>query len=144
MLQDALEYPDEQGSLGSSPASEVRRHPPVSQAEQQKPSPPVSSSAPESSDAEALQNLLLEWIGTPDWLTSETFLQDHPQLLMEESEHVLALLSQHQTDKRIRAMLVTHFQLLHTARQQGGRLPILYFKIQKLKLLLKSIAGRAW
>jgi tetratricopeptide (TPR) repeat protein len=119
MPQDAPEYPDEQGSLSLAPEAGARRHPPVSQAEQQEPSPLVDSSAPESSDAEALQNLLLEWISTPDWLTSEAFLQDHPLLLREESEHVLALLSQHQTDKRIRAMLVAHLQLLHTARRQG-------------------------
>jgi hypothetical protein len=64
-------------------------------------------------------NLLLPWIGTPDWSTSQAYLQIHSELLTEAATQVLITLTQHQPDQHFQELFTLHQQLLQKARQQG-------------------------
>src|SRR6266480_105312 len=70
-------------------------------------------------DPDELVALLLSWIRTPDWSTSQTYLQAHPELLTEAATQVLATLIQHQPDQQVHELLMLHQQLLQIAGQQG-------------------------
>ncbi|GHO56224.1 hypothetical protein [Ktedonobacter robiniae] len=71
-------------------------------------------------DPEELIALLLGWLRTPDWLTSQKYLQAHAELLTEAAEQaLLATLAESQIDLRAHQILTTHYLLLQTARQQG-------------------------
>jgi tetratricopeptide (TPR) repeat protein len=70
-------------------------------------------------DLDDLVDLLLAWIRTPDWSTSETYLQTHSELLTEAAAQVLATLTQRQPDQRVHEFLTLHQQLLQIAGQQG-------------------------
>jgi len=63
--------------------------------------------------------LLLTWIRTPDWPTSQAYLQTHPELLTDGAVQVLAALAQHQPDPQARELLTQYQLLLQTARQHG-------------------------
>src|SRR5712692_11650025 len=62
---------------------------------------------------------LAAWIRTPDWSTSQTYLQAHPELLTEAAAQVLATLTQHQPDQQVHELLMLHQLLLQIAGQQG-------------------------
>src|SRR5713226_7329930 len=70
-------------------------------------------------DSDDLVVLLLSWIRTPDWSTSQTYLQAHPELMEEAAAQVLATLTQHQRDLQVHELLMLHQQLLQIAGQQG-------------------------
>jgi len=70
-------------------------------------------------DFDDLVVLLQSWILTPDWPTSQTYLQAHPELLREAAEQVLATLAQHQPDPQVRERLTQYQLLLQIARQHG-------------------------
>ena len=63
--------------------------------------------------------LLLTWIRTPDWSTSQSYLRTHPELLTEAATQMLTRLTQHQPDQRVHDILTAYQLLLQTARQQG-------------------------
>src|SRR6266581_430387 len=75
--------------------------------------------SPVPPDPDELVALLLSWIRTPDWSTSQTFLQAHPELLTEATAQVLVTLTQHQRDQQVYELLMLHQQLLQRASQQG-------------------------
>src|SRR6266571_3221426 len=75
--------------------------------------------APVPPDPDELVTLLLSWIRTPDWSTSQTYLQAHPELLTEAATQVLATLTQQQQDQEVHELLLLHQQLLQIAGQQG-------------------------
>src|SRR5260370_32210718 len=75
--------------------------------------------APVPPDPDELVALLLSWIQTPDWFTSQTYLQAHPELMKEAAAQVLATLTQHQRDLQVHQLLMLHQQLLQIAGQQG-------------------------
>jgi CHAT domain/Tetratricopeptide repeat len=70
-------------------------------------------------DPDELVALLLSWIRTPDWSTSQTYLEAHPELLTEAAAQVLATLTQHQPDPQVQGLLTLHQQLLQIVDQQG-------------------------
>jgi hypothetical protein len=75
--------------------------------------------APVPPDPDELVALLLTWIRTPDWFTSQTYLRAHSELLTEASMQVLATITQHQPDQQVQELLMLHQQLLQIAGQQG-------------------------
>jgi hypothetical protein len=75
--------------------------------------------APVLLNPEELVALLLSWIRTPDWSSSQTYLQAHPELLTEAAAQVLAALTQQRPDQQVRELLLLHRQLLQGASQQG-------------------------
>src|SRR5437016_318504 len=62
--------------------------------------PATVTPAPVPPDPDELVALLLSWIRTPDWFTSQTYLQVHPELLTEGAAQALATLTQHQRDQQ--------------------------------------------
>jgi hypothetical protein len=63
--------------------------------------------------------LLLSWVRAPDWSTSQTYLQTHPELLTEVAVQVLTTLAQRQLDQQDYEFLMLHKRLLQAVRQQG-------------------------
>lgn len=69
------------------------------------------------SAAQALANLLIAWIQTPDWAQSQAFLEEQAALLLtEQAEAVLALLQQGNPDSRA---IPQHRVLLRRCREVG-------------------------
>ena len=95
-------------------------HSPVAQEDSGGGQLPVSvTPEPAPPDPDELVALLLSWIRTPDWSTSQTYLQAHSELLTEAAAQVLATLTQQQPDQQVHEHLALHQQLLQLARQQG-------------------------
>jgi len=73
-----------------------------------------------SPDHEAnLADRLIEWVQTPTWADSQTYLENHPELLTDEAEQVLARLSEVQEDEGARRTLDEHLALLRRCRAEG-------------------------
>ncbi len=84
---------------------------------------------------EELEEELLAWLDTPDWATSQTYLQEHSRLLTEQVEQMLEQLAHVQTAEPIRRLISHHHKLLHEARQWGIANVYAYF------LLAEQAAG---
>jgi hypothetical protein len=70
-------------------------------------------------ETKALQALLWDWLLTPDWATSQTYLQTHPLLLTDAAVHMLEELKRAQEDEQAMAIISTHQILLQGARAEG-------------------------
>src|SRR5258708_6134670 len=68
--------------------------------------------APTTPGFDKLVACLLSWIRTPDWLTSQTYLQAHSELLTETAEQVLGAFVQQERDQEVRELMLLHRQLL--------------------------------
>ena len=79
----------------------------------------IGTPAPVPPDPDELVALLLSWIHTSDWSTSQTYLQAHSELLTEAAAQVLARLTQHQPDQHAQEILLLHQQLLQIAGKRG-------------------------
>jgi len=66
-----------------------------------------------------LADRLIEWVQTPTWADSKTYLENHPELLADEAEQVLARLSEVQDNEGARRTLEEHLALLHRCRAEG-------------------------
>ncbi len=77
----------------------------------------IPSESPAPDAAQALAGLLIAWIQTPDWSTSEAFAQEHAaDLLTDEAEAVLELLRQGNPNHRA---IPQHQTLLRRCREVG-------------------------
>jgi len=116
-LESSREH-TEQGWPRSTIAAETG-HSPAIQGDSGEQLPATITPAPVSPDPDELAALLLSWIRTPDWSTSQTYLQAHSELLTEAAAQVLETLTQDQRDQQDHELLTLHQQLLQIASQQG-------------------------
>src|SRR5260370_31646629 len=91
-----------QGSAGQEPPRSVisaeTDHNSVVQRDHEGEQLPANvTSVPIQMDLDDLVTILLAWIRTPDWSTSQAYLQTHSELLTEVAAQVLATLAQRQT-----------------------------------------------
>ncbi len=119
MSWDSSQERTEQEQPRSTTSAETDHSPAVQGASGGEQFPSNVTPAPVPPDADEFVALLLSWIRTPDWSTSQTYLQAHPELLTEAPAQVLATLIQHQSDQQIHELLMLHQQLLQIAGQQG-------------------------
>jgi hypothetical protein len=66
-----------------------------------------------------LADRLIEWVQTPTWADSRTYLENHPDLLTDEAEQVLVRLREVQDDEGARRTLDEHLALLRRCRAEG-------------------------
>lgn len=75
----------------------------------------AASPQPEADLAERL----IEWVQTPTWADSRTYLENHPELLTDEAEQVLVRLREVQDDEGARRTLDEHLALLRHCQSEG-------------------------
>jgi tetratricopeptide (TPR) repeat protein len=109
----------EQEQPRSAASTETAHSPTVKENDEGKPLPEDVAPAPVLPNPNDLMALLLTWIRTSDWSTSQTYLRIHPELLTEDAKKMLTGLTQQQPDQRVRDILTEHQLLLQTVRQQG-------------------------
>ncbi|GEM_PF-4214903 len=72
-----------------------------------------------TSAQQRLLTTLVEWIQTPDWNSSRSFLRAHTELLSHETETLLAALYAGQETDGARQVIVDHIWLIRAALQAG-------------------------
>ena len=78
--------------------------------------------------AQQLVQTLVDWLQTPDWAASESYLQAHQaELLTAEAEALLQLLLQQDPDQPV---LEQHLAILRAARAEG--IQAVYQQIQQI------------
>ncbi len=117
-LESSQERPEQERPRSATPA-ETDHSPAVQGESGGEQLPANATSASVWPDSDELVALLLSWIGTPDWSTSQTYLQAHSELLTEAAEQVLVTLAQHQPDPQAHELLTQYQLVLQAARQQG-------------------------
>src|SRR6266571_4475481 len=119
MSLESSPEPTRQESPRSAASAEISRSSVAQQ--ESKGERPHANDAPAQvlPDRDSLVTLLVDWIRTPDWSSSQTYLQTHPELWTEEATQVLGLFMQRQPDQRGHELLRLH-QLLLLATQQLG------------------------
>src|SRR5260370_14530821 len=66
--------------------------------------------------SEELQAQAITWLQTPDWQTSQTYLQNHHQLLTDAAEQAMEELKLTQREQLAHAIIDLHQDLLQKAR----------------------------
>ncbi len=89
-------------------------------------------------DSNELVALLLSWIRTPDWSTSQIYLQTHPQLLTEIAEHRLEELKRAQENEQAQGVINLHQILLQKARVEGIEAAYKHFLVPEPETLLSG------
>src|SRR5260370_31674338 len=69
--------------------------------------------------SEELQAQAITWLQTPDWQTSQTYLQNHHQLLTDAAEQAMQELKLTQREQLAHAIIDLHQDLLQKARLEG-------------------------
>ena len=73
-----------------------------------------------ATEQEELQAQVIAWLQTPDWETSQTYLQRHPQLLTDAAEQMIEALRRSQGGQQAQEMIDLHQTLLQKARLEGN------------------------
>jgi hypothetical protein len=116
-VEPSQERPERERT-GAATAAEVDHGPDIQGGSREEPLAANGPPAPLPATPDELV-ALLSWIRTPDWSTSQTYLEAHPELLTEAAAQVLATLAHQRPDQQVRELLLLHRQLLQGASQQG-------------------------
>lgn len=88
---------------------------------------------------EGLQPQVIAWLQTPDWETSQIYLQTHPRLLTDAAGCILELLKYAQREKQAQDLINIHQVLVVKARVEGTEATYEHFLASQSDPLLARV-----